>query len=99
MADALGADRLASQLSTGPGPVDLWIHHLVEDLSTAANLGMALAHLVAAAGLGWWLASGERLVWRLVALLGRQTVAALRAVARPRRRRAGRRESSCHPRP
>jgi hypothetical protein len=56
-------------MSAGPSPIRVWVHHLVDDLSSAANVRMALAHLVAAAGLGLWLASGERLAWRLVALL------------------------------
>lgn len=42
--------------------------HLHEDLS-GPNLAMAVAHLGAAAALGWWLASGERALWSLLHLL------------------------------
>ena len=52
-------------MSTAPSPLVIWIHRLVEDLSSATNLAMAVAHLAAAALIGWWLAAGERLVWRL----------------------------------
>ena len=67
IADALGAGQLTSPVSTAPSPLVIWVHHLVEDLSTATNLAMAVAHLAAAALIGWWLAAGERLVWRLLA--------------------------------
>ncbi len=80
LADALGAGELAGRLSTGPSPVGAWMHHLLDDLSTLAHLEMAAAHMVAACGLGIWLATGERLVWRLVVLLGERAPAAVRRV-------------------
>jgi hypothetical protein len=69
LADALGASSVADRVSAGPGPVQTWIHHLSDDLSSVASLRMAVAHVLAAAVLGLWLASGERLAWRLVVLL------------------------------
>ena len=62
--DQLYADRPAAPPArvTLPEPVQ----HLVADLG--AHAPMALAHLVAAAGVGLWLAYGERLLWQLVAL-------------------------------
>ncbi|WP_241255584.1 hypothetical protein [Candidatus Protofrankia californiensis] len=48
--------------------------------------GMVLAHLCAALVLAWWLAAGERLVWR--AARGAASVAR-RAAGRLRRRRSG----------
>lgn len=69
--------------------VDTWLTHVLDDLS-GANLAMAGAHLLAAAVLGWWVASGEQALWSLVLLLatspgllllaGRLAVA-LRAIA------------------
>jgi hypothetical protein len=81
LAKALGADQIASGVSTSPSPVQTWVHHLVDDLSTTANLRMALAHLLAAGLLGMWLASGERLVWRLVVLLSGPAAAVMSHVA------------------
>lgn len=43
------------------------VQHLLADL-TGPHAAMAVAHLVAAALLGWWLARGERLLWNVVAL-------------------------------
>ena len=43
--------------------------HAVTDIS--AHPTMALAHLVAAAACGWWLAMGERALWRLLELASR----------------------------
>jgi hypothetical protein len=43
--------------------------HAVHDIS--AHPGMAVAHLLAAAACGWWLASGERAVWFLAGLAAR----------------------------
>lgn len=57
----------------GPGVPD-WALHLADDL-TGPHAVMALAHLVAAALVGLWLASGERALWALVRL-SRHTVAA-----------------------
>jgi hypothetical protein len=81
LADALGADQVATRVSTGPSPFRTWVHHLVDDMSSAANLRMALAHLIAAALLGVWLAAGERLAWRLVVLLAGPAAAVLAAVS------------------
>jgi hypothetical protein len=57
----------------GPGVPD-WAQHLADDL-TGPHAAMAVAHLVAAALVGLWLASGERALWALVRL-SRQVVAA-----------------------
>ena len=70
---ARGRESLYDQLYAGrpeapparltvPEPV----RHLVADLS--AHAPMALAHLVAAAGVGLWLAYGERLLWTVLTL-------------------------------
>ncbi len=78
--DQLYADRPAAPPAriTLPEPVQ----HLVADLSGHAP--MAVAHLVAAAAVGLWLAYGERLLWTVLTLsahawhrLGRTLVAAL----------------------
>ncbi len=50
---------------TVPAPV----LHAITDIT--AHPAMALAHLLAAAVCGWWLASGERALWRLVELTAR----------------------------
>jgi hypothetical protein len=60
-----------------PGPV----LHALTDVS--AHPAMALAHLVAAAVCGWWLACGERALWRLLEL----TVRGLTEVVVPALRR------------
>lgn len=57
----------------GPGVPD-WAQHLSDDL-TGPHALKALAHLVAAALVGLWLASGERALWALVRL-SRQALAA-----------------------
>lgn len=56
---AAGARGLAPSLPIG---------HLVSDLS--AHAPMMLVHLLAAVGVGLWLAVGERSLWTLLALLG-----------------------------
>jgi hypothetical protein len=62
-----GADAVVA--GTGaPSP----FAHLVEDL--AAHAPMMVAHLGAAALVALWLAHGERLLWDLVAMLGRRLV-------------------------
>jgi hypothetical protein len=64
---------LHDQLYPGHQPVitDLSVpvplQHLAADF-TAANAPMAVAHLLAAVAVGWWLAQGERAVWVLLAL-------------------------------
>ena len=70
----------------GPG-VPAWALHLADDL-TGPHALMAGLHLVAAALVGLWLASGERALWALVRLSRhvlartlRRLVAALGAVA------------------
>jgi len=65
------ADLLHPQPAAGAagGPaVPDWVLHLVADLQPA-QLPMALAHLAAAVGVGWWLASGERALFALLDLL------------------------------
>jgi hypothetical protein len=49
------------------GPAEAWLRHLQEDL-TGPNLWMGLAHLIAAAVLGWWVAAGEQALWSLLLL-------------------------------
>jgi hypothetical protein len=44
-----------------------WVLHLTNDL-TGPHAAMAVAHLVAAAMVGLWLASGERALWSLIVL-------------------------------
>jgi hypothetical protein len=44
-----------------------WAQHLVDDV-TGPHAAMAAAHLMAAALVGLWLASGERALWALVRL-------------------------------
>jgi hypothetical protein len=60
----------------GPGVPD-WAQHLADDL-TGPHAVMAVAHLVAAALVGLWLASGERALWELVRLSRQVVAAALR---------------------
>ncbi len=57
------------QLSV-PAPVQ----HLIADF-TGPHALMAIAHLVAAAAVGLWLARGEQLVWSLVSLSAQSAVA------------------------
>lgn len=65
---------LADQLMVGRPPaapatfeVPTWVLHLWADLQPA-QLPMVLAHALAAAAVGWWLAQGEAALWALVAL-------------------------------
>ena len=58
---------MAGQQSLSP---TLPVGHLINDLS--AHAPMMLAHVVAAALVGLWLARGERYLWTLVALTGRR---------------------------
>lgn len=58
--------------SSGAG---LPIAHLIHDMS--AHAPMMAAHLAAAAVVALWLAHGERLLWTLMALLGRRLVTVL----------------------
>jgi hypothetical protein len=60
----------------GPGVPD-WAQHLADDL-TGPHALMAIAHLVAAALVGLWLASGERALWGLVRLSRQAFAATLR---------------------
>lgn len=55
--------------ANSPPQIPHWLTHIVEDLS-GPNAAMGLAHLVAAAVVGWWLASGEHAWWTLVCLVG-----------------------------
>ena len=48
---------------TLPAPVQ----HLIADFS-GPHAAMALAHLVATAAVGWWLAQGERMLWTILSL-------------------------------
>lgn len=82
----LGAERwgslydltTAARPSQGGSPtIPHWLTHVIDDLSGPHAL-MAIAHLLAAAGVGCWLALGEQALWLLVALVG---VVALRLAA------------------
>ncbi|WP_395656801.1 hypothetical protein [Nocardioides sp.] len=55
------------------------VGHLLADLS--AHAPMMAVHLVAAALVGLWLASGERCLWALLALTGRRIMGAARTLA------------------
>ena len=68
----LGGSDLSSSTPTLP------LAHLISDLQ--AHAPMMVAHLVAAALVGLWLAQGERCLWTLVALLGRQVLTLVRPV-------------------
>ena len=57
------------------------LHHLLADL-TPAQAPMALAHLVAAALAGLWLARGERLLWNTLRLAAQATRTGLLLVVR-----------------
>jgi hypothetical protein len=57
------------------------VGHLVSDLQ--AHAPMMLAHVVAAALVGLWLAYGERCLWTIIALTGRRVLAAAWALAVP----------------
>lgn len=52
---------------TGQLVVPDWVQHLLDDL-TGPHAVMAVAHVVAAALVGLWLASGERALWALIRL-------------------------------
>lgn len=60
--------------SGGPPGEPHWVSHLVADLS-GTNALMSLAHLAAAAGVGFWLWRGEQALWTLMNLLLRRLVA------------------------
>ncbi|GAA4695822.1 hypothetical protein [Nocardioides nanhaiensis] len=62
--------------SATPAWLDDVVGHVVADL-TGPHALMAIAHLVAAAGVALWLAAGERALWSLVCLLGTTAVAVL----------------------
>lgn len=55
-----------THVAADPGVLPGWLTHGVQDM--AAEPLMALLHLVAAAGVGLWLAVGERALWTLLAL-------------------------------
>lgn len=71
-----------------PAWLDDAVGHVVADL-TGPHALMALAHLAAAAGVGLWLAAGERALWSLVCLLGGTAVAVLAALVAFSRLRGG----------
>jgi hypothetical protein len=45
-----------------------WVEHVMQDL-TGPNMLMAMAHLAAAALVGWWLSSGEQALRSLICLI------------------------------
>lgn len=71
----------AAGSGTGPTVPD-WVLHLLADLQPA-QLPMALAHLLAAVGVGWWLASGERALFALLALAAAPLLRLLAPAALP----------------
>ncbi|MBZ5735929.1 hypothetical protein K8Z61_15655 [Nocardioides sp. TRM66260-LWL] len=80
---------LADQLMAGrPAPaaprleVPAWALHLWADLQPA-QLPMVLAHVAAAALVGWWLARGEQAAWTVAALAARPLARLLDRLARP----------------
>ncbi len=75
------------QAGDGPG-LPAWVAHLVADL-TGPQAWMTLAHALAAAALGWWLAVGERALWSLVCLAGSGVHATAEAVRRRARAALG----------
>lgn len=85
-----GTDRvgnLADLLHPQPAPVagsgpavPDWVLHLAADLQPA-QLPMMLGHLAAAAGVGLWLASGERALFGLLAVLAAPVLRLLVATA------------------
>lgn len=52
-----------------------WAIHIGHDL-TGPHMLMAAAHLVAAAGVAWWLAMGEHALWLLLCFVGVAVLAA-----------------------
>lgn len=79
------ADQLHPQVAGGPGEqlaVPDWALHLLADLQPA-QLPMALTHLLAAAGVGLWLASGERALFALLALAAAPALLLLLPAALP----------------
>lgn len=71
--------EVTTPVPSGDAALPSWLAHVVADLSGPHAL-MALAHLVAAAGVGLWLAAGERALWSLVCLLGGTAAAVLAAI-------------------
>jgi hypothetical protein len=63
--------------SAGRIGVPDWAQHLADDL-TGPHAAMAVAHLVAAALVGLWLASGERTLWAVIRLSGQALAGTLR---------------------
>jgi hypothetical protein len=76
-------DQVSARPPSG-GDVQLvapaWVQHIVADMS-GAHAAMALAHLVAAALVGLWLAAGERALWSLLRLAAQLTVRLLELLA------------------
>ena len=62
--EQLSAQHAAA--ATTPLSVPAPVQHLLADL-TGPHAVMAIAHLLAAAVVGWWLAKGERALWDVIA--------------------------------
>jgi hypothetical protein len=58
-----------------------WALHIGHDL-TGPHMLMAVAHLLAAAGVAWWLAMGEHALWLLLCFVGVAVLAAAMAIVR-----------------
>lgn len=78
LSDAYRAANEPSQLAPEQATA-LPFQHLISDL--VAHAPMMVAHLAAAAVVGWWLACGEKTLWALLALLGRWILATIRVWA------------------
>lgn len=63
--------------ATAPAPPH-WLSHIIEDF-TGPHLAMAVGHLVAALVVAWWLAQGEKALWRFILLVAAIAVGSLGA--------------------
>ncbi|MEU4452695.1 hypothetical protein AB0F44_15285 [Nocardioides sp. NPDC023903] len=87
VADAPGAGRQGSlhdlsmpQATSAPAPAPPhWLSHIVEDF-TGPHLAMAAGHLVAALVVAWWLAQGEKALWRFILLVAAIAIGSLSAL-------------------
>jgi len=87
VSDAPGAGRQGSLYdlsmpqatsATAPAPPH-WLSHLVEDF-TGPHLAMAVGHLAGALVVAWWLAQGEKALWRFILLVAAIAIGSLGAL-------------------
>jgi hypothetical protein len=64
--------------ASAPAPPH-WLSHIIEDF-TGPHLAMALGHLLAALVVAWWLAQGEKALWRLILLVAAIAIGSLSAL-------------------